>query len=87
MKPRKRTKLELWMRENRYSDAAFAAAVEAELRLNMGHDETISARAVTKWRLGGPDAPVPRKHTLQAIYTVTNGEVDANSFADLPGAA
>lgn len=84
MKPRKRTKLERWMRENRYSDTAFAAAVEAEIENMTGDPAEIASGTVTKWRLGGPDAPLPRKHALRAIYVVTKGEVDPNSFCDLP---
>lgn len=84
MKPRKRTKLERWMRENRYSDTAFAAAVEAEIENLTGEPVEISPATVAKWRLGGPDAPLPRKHALRAIYVVTKGEVDPNSFCDLP---
>lgn len=88
MIPRKRTKLELWMRQNRYSDAAFAAALEAEIENMTGGDYTnISSGSVAKWRLGGPTAPMPRKQALRAIYVITKGEVDPNSFVDLPEVA
>ncbi|MDQ5916744.1 MAG: hypothetical protein QG584_2638 [Pseudomonadota bacterium] len=84
MIPRERTKLERWKRANRYSDTAFASAVEGEIHALIGEDVTISSGTVTKWRLGGPDAPMPRKLALRAIYVITKGEVDPNSFADLP---
>lgn len=86
MKPRERTKLELWMRANRYSDAAFASAVEGQIHALTGEEVTISSGTVAKWRLGGSDAPMPRKLALRGIYLLTKGAVDPNSFADLPEA-
>lgn len=80
MKPRKRTALEIWMRANRYSDTVFAAAVEAEIFNESGHHVTVSGGAVAKWRLGGDNAPLPRKAALRAIWRITKGAVDPNSF-------
>lgn len=87
MKPRKRTALEIWMRDNRYSDAVFAAAIEAEIFSETGRHVTISGGTVTKWRLGGERAPMPRKLALRAIFKITGGAVDPNSFCDLPEVA
>jgi hypothetical protein len=62
------------MRENMYSDQAFADRVSIE----MG-GEIISPAAVRKWRLG---VAMPRRLKLIAIQRVTDGAVMPNSFAE-----
>lgn len=83
MKPRERTALDRWMYDNRYSDAAMAAAIEAQIYSDTGAHVTIGKGTVTKWRLGGPHAPMPRVPALRAIYKITGGAVAPNSFVDL----
>lgn len=78
MKPRPRTDLERWMQENRYSDAALAAAVTAVLP----EGKSVSASSVTKWRLG---KTMPRKAAMRAIGNITGGIVTGESFVHAEG--
>lgn len=64
------------MREHRYSDAAFAAAVTE--KMTAGRE--VKSRTVTKWRLG---TSMPRRPALGAIATVTEGAITANDFVEL----
>lgn len=78
MKPRPRTDLERWMQENRYSDAALARAVTAELP----DGKSVSASTVTKWRLG---INMPRKLAQRAIGNISDGAVTGESFVQAEG--
>lgn len=72
MKPRKATALQLWMRENMYSDQALADRLTLE-------GEVVSAASVRKWRLG---TTMPRRGKLIAINKITDGKVAPGSFAE-----
>lgn len=71
------------MRENRYNDVNFAAAVQAELDA-AGSDVTVRPRAVRHWREG---TTVPRSKTLQAILKVGNGGLTADMFHEAKAAS
>ena len=73
------TKLGEWLTANSMTNKEFAALCAPF----MGQ-ATLSERTVESWRAGGM---VPRKKALEAIVAVTQGEVTANSFIDLPDVA
>jgi hypothetical protein len=66
------TKLEKWMRENRYTDNAFAAGINGVTK-----GKPVSGRTVTKWRSG---STFPRVASMIAIKEFTKGAVTANDF-------
>lgn len=66
------TKLDRWMKENRYSDRLFA-----EKLATVG--VRVSARTVESWRQG---RAMPRKKALGGIKTVTNDEVLPNDWIE-----
>ena len=76
MKPRRRTDLERWMREYRYSDPVFAARVSKELKSTFKR-KGVTASAVVKWRLG---TSIPRREAIIVIENITDGTVTAASF-------
>ena len=80
------TKIAVWMRENRYTDDAFAAEIN---KVTVG--SPISGRTVAKWRSG---ETFPRHASLAAIKKVTKGAVTPNDIikdhlakTETPGAA
>lgn len=62
-----------WLRDNRYSDTAFAAVMDEVDPDSAPH----SPRSVQNWRLG---LNGPRGKAVQTIRTITKNAVDANSF-------
>ena len=68
-----RTKLDLWMKQNRYTDRLFAEAISKDL------SRSISARAVYKWR---HKLAVPRVAAINAIIRITDNTVTANDFLE-----
>ena len=79
MKPnRPITPLQKWMRDNRWSDPAFAAAVNEHLAKEAV--KPISAKSVAKWRRG---EGVPRPATQRAIKAVSGGAITADDLVEL----
>lgn len=70
------TKFERWLRENRYTDPQFAAAMAKQLQISQ-----FSPRTVEKWRLG---LATPRKPSMLAIMKITDGAITADSFIEEP---
>lgn len=79
MKQRPITALQRWMFENRYSDPAFAEAVNAVLA-RRGITKTISKRSVARWRRG--EGAVPRAHVQGAIMELTEGAVTPTNLLE-----
>lgn len=63
------------MRDNRWSDPAFAKAIN-EILAREGH-KPISARSVAKWRRGDG---IPRPATQRAIKELTGGAVTPDNL-------
>lgn len=68
------TKFAVWLRENRYTDPAFAKEMAKELKL-----ETFSHRTIEKWRLG---LAMPRPASVKAIKAITGGAITMETFAE-----
>lgn len=80
MKPnRPITALQRWMRDNRWSDPAFANAINEILA--RGNHKAISAKSVAKWRRGDG---VPRPATQLAIKELTRGAVTPDDLVEAP---
>lgn len=71
------------MRAGRWSDAAFADALNIILK-RMGQ-APISARSVAKWRLK-ERGTIPRPKTQEAIMELTEGAVTPTHFVTAVGA-
>lgn len=69
----------VWLRENRYTDPQFAAAMAKALET-----PRFSSRTVEKWRIG---KSIPRPRNMGAIKAITKGEITADSFLEEPHAA
>ncbi len=78
MKPRPITKLQAWMRDNRWSDPAFASALNVILERE--GSKPISAKSVAKWRRGDG---VPRPATQRAIKELTADAVTADDLVEI----
>jgi hypothetical protein len=71
-------RLDVWMKENRYTDLAFINEVNKILK---DQDANVYTwRAVSAWRKG---VCVPRPMVLAAIHAVTSGQVTRQDFVDV----
>ena len=75
MKPRPVTALQIWMLRTGRTDVALATEING-LR---GANKLIGSRQIAKWRKG---AAQPRPWVLKIMATLSDGEVDANSFVE-----
>lgn len=69
---KQRTDLDLWMHRNRITNIRLAQRVSQEV------GRRVSPSTVAKWRIG---ATMPRAKAQLALGNITDGEVNAASFA------